>query len=641
MASYKTTSIADYLKSVKKPKTSSGNLPFISPELSKATNVPKTTITGTQLPRQTTVQEAVSAGLMKPVQQPATSYIQSGQDYIKSRQDRGLPSDASTVKKLYRDWGLEQRLGTWVGSAEQYRAMSQYENQQWESIQTGLAQTTAQAQELGEQVAKEGVTSKTGETLIPPTTPLETPETKNGLGAGQNITDTPEVQIDPDQIQDVVNNTIDQIGSTDLADIMTEVSAEGWSPEMTIAGEENQASLDALKTSTATALQTMQQNLATRGLTFSGIRTQKEEGLAADAIAKEAGINRDFALKIVQAARSEQTRREKAIQAAETNYSDALEKLGYAYNPFTDKIEKSLEAKQYELDVYKATTDTYKPPTSFQEWELAGGEEETGMSYGTWVQQNSTNPILDSLRLLQYQTQQAQTTPVPGQLVYKSNPNIAANNLPAVFTTKINVLKFIKDESEGIIPSMMILLKDPEVDVSGIFGAIKEFGYQNWGRFIPGLNRVATDKEKELMNYMTMLSNEYVYAKSGAQINEQELARLKKSMPDVGLTAEDNIRRLSDFTNVVNSIINSSLDSYGVMFAPSTPTPTYTSGFQAPDDMGLLEDDITYYMEKPEYQRQWGREQMIKDLGVHYSGLTENEISDIVYRMTNQKNWNY
>lgn len=325
--------------------------------------------------------QALQTPIKPPIQPPATSYIQSGQDYIKQRQERGLKADAATIKKLYRDWGLEQRLGTWTGSAEQYRAMGQYENQQWESIQAGIAEATKQTQELQQRVATEGITDKEGKVLKEPTEPPISGE--GGLTGGQNITDTPEIQIDTEDFSNVINNAIDSIGSTDLADIMTEVSAEGWSPEMTIAGEQKQADLDTLKTNAATALQTMQQNLAKRGLTFSGIRSQKEASLAAETIAQEAGINRDFALKIVQAARNEQQRRETAIKAAETKYMDALESLGYAYNPFTDKIEPSLEYKKLaaDLGMEKAQLLLEERRTKAAETELAKPFEEGGYIY--------------------------------------------------------------------------------------------------------------------------------------------------------------------------------------------------------------------------------------------------------------------
>lgn len=271
----------------------------------------------------------------------------------------GASKSETELKARYRELG---GIEDWTGSVSQYKWMLQQEKklvkdkedekeeEELMTVYKGGKQYTVRANTLQNWLDK-GYTTTPGDTGGAGATTKTTLTGDTGgvtTGAQVNVTDT-NVPMDTtamtDLMEDVMKDVQDVIGSTDIAAIMTEVAGEEFSPEMEIAGEEKEAQLEALKTNSAKALKTMQQNLAKRGMTFSGIRTTAEADLAAETLAAEAGINRDFAARIVNAARNEQSRRESALNVAQQNYNKYLTAAGYVYNPFTDKIEPTLEYK--------------------------------------------------------------------------------------------------------------------------------------------------------------------------------------------------------------------------------------------------------------------------------------------------------
>lgn len=237
---------------------------------------------------------------------------------------------------------------------------------------------------------------------------------------------------------------------------------------------------------------------------------------------------------------------DKEIQNAFTNtVNQARWEYEQAYKKEQDKISNDLKQQGIDIDAYKAS----QPAT--------------------------TDPTLEAIRLLTLQGLTEKYQPSQGQLYYKNSGKVASD-LPATFTDKLLTMKNFADASKGIIPSLQFLLTQPDVDVDKFSGALKEFGYQGFGRYL-GMAGNLTENEKSLFDYMTQLSNEYLYARSGAQINETEQKRLAKVMPQAGLSNADNMRRLSNFGATVDSMIKSRLDIYGVDFYGNTNTPTNLS----------------------------------------------------------------
>ena len=534
--------------------------------------------------------EGVAPTTVAPTAQlpPASSEVQAGKDYLSAHQ--GMTE--LQVKDLYRQRGFEQKYGSWTGSATQWKAMTIQD--EVEAKQQEIAKKT---EEYNKQLAIETEQAKTGQGQ----TVFNAPATDGEVS----------VQMTPDDIGNTIQDTIDKIGTTDIATLISQVSTgELTTPEMVLSEEDKKAALDKIKVASTQALQTMQQNLAKRGMSFSGIRTQAEADLAAKTLAAEAGINRDFAARIVNAARQEQTRRETALQAAEDNYNKALTQSGYVYNPFTDTIQPTLEREKFEAEQAQAAREPaktmtvgnnvyqYNPDNTLWEPIIGGTELEAPKTLSTeqgilqwntetgdWENTGYTAPkneLSDALTLLKYQ---AQTAVAPGQIVHKITGQPL--DLPANVSQKLSGLKsYIDSEGTAAYQRILELLKDPEVNTEGAIKKAQEYAYRKAGGILgkSGL----TEKEAELSDLMAIMANEYLYTRSGAQINEKEQKRLKDVQAIFGYSNSDNIRRATEFMGVLQNIINENLSIYGATFAgEQTGAPTGETNVNINDPLGI------------------------------------------------------
>ena len=327
----------------------------------------------------------------KPVEAPPmNSLTTTGKNYLSARTQANQPSDELTVKKLYRDRGFGDTYGEWRGTDAQYKAM-------WmQDIQEGINQ-------VNQRIATEGITDNQGKVLQAPTQPVPPGNTPSGTADGDTMSSSPTeefVQSSQDDFKLMTDEILKGVGTTDLSKLIQEFSGgDLTTPEFELSKEEKDVQLEDLKNAAAQGLQNIQKSLAQRGMTFSGIRTESEANFAAEVLSKESGINRQFAARIIGAARQEQGRRETALKAAETNYNKALEAQGYIYNPITNTIEKTLQRSKMEFDAALDVSDRANPkpesaPTSYKEWELAGGKEGTGKSYAQWLAQSSAKAPL-------------------------------------------------------------------------------------------------------------------------------------------------------------------------------------------------------------------------------------------------------
>lgn len=228
----------------------------------------------------------------KPITPPkvGNSKVDAGKDYIQVRTEAGLSSDITTLKGLYRERGFEDKYGTWVGSATQYRAMTQFEE-----IERKVGEAKKKVEEIEPQVdilarAKKAGMEITGKTTIETAAKYlgeELPSEEEPISAGEELTDA------------------------DFATILDEfTTGKITTPELELSKEEKEE-LDKLEGARyQSALASTQQKLASRGMAFSGIRTTAEENLAAEHMASMAGISRNLAAKIIAAARAEAQRRQ-------------------------------------------------------------------------------------------------------------------------------------------------------------------------------------------------------------------------------------------------------------------------------------------------------------------------------------------
>lgn len=271
----------------------------------------------------------------------------------------GLP----TTKPLT---GGETRVNPQTGETETYSEVTS----QW------VSQTQAAKYPPPEEL--EPGTYEFGEKTTPAGTPAGTqiPETISKV----NVT-TPDVQMP----------------TTDITSIINEITTGTLTtPEGVIAGEKRILLEETQKAAAAKALTTLQQNMAKRGMTFSGIRTEAEAQLAAESLAKMSGIALDTASDIIKAARQEQTRREQALTAVQTAQESALKAMGYVMNPYTGTIEKTLERERFEEPAAVKTFTSggnifqYDPDTGEMTMLYEAPEKEKNYQYFTDVDGNVT-----------------------------------------------------------------------------------------------------------------------------------------------------------------------------------------------------------------------------------------------------------
>lgn len=264
------------------------------------------------------------------------SSIPDGQAYVQSRLDRGLPADEASIIADYKKYGLAGKYGAWKGSAAQYKALGLFEQTQAKVTEDQAALALAQQNGYG---PNDQIQYDDKGNMIPKDQADQSgaaPDT--GASPGGSSIGSPGVLPD---------STHGQLPSTDLASIIGDITSGAFQSPQTALDQEkfaqDKADLDAAATDAMTKLQ---ENLASKGLTFSGIRTAAESAQVAVSLSKMTGLSLDYAQKIIDGAVQEQTRREKAITAAQSAQNDALKAMGYVVDPITGTLQPTLEREK-------------------------------------------------------------------------------------------------------------------------------------------------------------------------------------------------------------------------------------------------------------------------------------------------------
>ena len=309
--------------------TAATTTPIVKPSITPSATLPllPTTpgLTKTPLPLVSQAQVTTQPPIITTTDKPkvGTSLIDAGKSAIQELTNMGVSSDINTIRSNWAKFGLDTKLGNWIGSATQWNAYSKYAKDELERIETGLKQAQQTLTAGQEKVATEGITPT-------PETPTLTPST------------TP-TNLTPEQLTTV------QLSNTDIGDIINEI--ESWTaatPETVIAGEAAKLLTDDEKARAGQALVTFQQQMAKAGQAFSSIRSSGEAAIAAESLSRQSGINLDLATKIVNAARTEQTNRIKAINDAQKLQTESLKSMGYVVDPITGTLQKTLERERFE-----------------------------------------------------------------------------------------------------------------------------------------------------------------------------------------------------------------------------------------------------------------------------------------------------
>ena len=235
--------------------------------------------------------------IITPTDKPTVgvSQIDAGKQAIKDLTSIGVSTDINTIRSNWAKFGLDTKLGTWVGSAVQWNAYAKYAKD--ELGKAAVSQTDLQ-QKLYDQVVAAGATPATALNAVrqipggdPNFSPAEVGTTGETVGeTTEGTTSIPPL------------NTADLIGKIS--------SGEYKIPEIEIAKEATTLAKDKEKARAGQALENVQQDLASRGMTFSSIRTTAEAKLQAEHLANMSGISLQLAASIIEAARQEATRQE-------------------------------------------------------------------------------------------------------------------------------------------------------------------------------------------------------------------------------------------------------------------------------------------------------------------------------------------
>lgn len=367
------------------------------------------------------------------------SQIDAGKEVIKELTDLGVSTDINTIRSNWSKFGLDTKLGTWTGNAIQWNAYNKYSKDELNKIGEEAKKIQEQTTKVQEQVATEGITE----------TPTEVSKTEGG---GTGTTGEGSKVLDPNTLGTV------QLSNLDIGDIITEIeSGTAASPETVIAGEEKALLTDAEKSKVAGALETFQQQMAKAGQAFSSIRSSGEAGIAAQSLSNLSGINLDLATKIVNAARQEQTRRVNALDLQQKAQSAALESMGYVIDPITGTLQKTLAREKsetvkpvrfssgrnvYEYDPATGGITTLiegvdTPPTSYQEWMLAGEQSGTGKSYAEYLSDKG-------------ETQSEKTTALKIAAFAKARPQLEMDRGADGYVNPVNYMRLRSDFAEVI-----------------------------------------------------------------------------------------------------------------------------------------------------------------------------------------------
>jgi len=243
-------------------------------------------------------------------------------------------------------------------------------------------------------------------------------------------------------------------------------------------------------------------------------------------------------------------------------------------------------------------------PSSYQEWSLAGGLEGTGLTYADFLKGGKTKTSIDNAdfelsnsvgpggfidindyKRIRNQYSQAGFTSAdfdkqyanqylspsdrsrfnisgggatPGQIIDQQTGKPA--DVPSNISQKVATLNsFISNQARSI-NRIKELLNDKDVNMRGLTNYLQGLAY---GKPILGTLSGLNEKEKELANLIKIVGNDYLYARSGAQINESEYNRLKNTLPEFGYSKSDNITKLNNWENQLKNIINDTLSIYG------------------------------------------------------------------------------
>jgi len=302
-------------------------------------------------------------------------------DFLKKK---GIASDFNTRYDIYNRFGLGNQLGDFKGSRTQNDALlnslSGAERNAGVNINANNFEDILATRQKALTVA--GVTAPIGSAEA----------TKQLLSFGQVPTTQPTIPppVPPSQQPTPTQEPVLP------APVEPPISAEGLLPEIpggedlasqaleSVTGdatfplqlEAEEAKKSAVKLQAQRDTEAFIQDIASRGLFFSGKKAEGVSTIEADKLSELLGIDRKFALLMTEGLQTAAQNIAKEAQKGREEAIDSLEALGFAINPVTNQIEPMLAARKAISVEERAATTEARQESQFQ-LSIAKAEEQS------------------------------------------------------------------------------------------------------------------------------------------------------------------------------------------------------------------------------------------------------------------------
>lgn len=266
-------------------------------------------------------------------------------DFLKSK---GQDSSFTARKKLFTEQGLNSRLGDFSGSAEQNRALLSSLSKPATAETPATTSGAQDALAVGQARTPSGaiVDTATGQLITPP--PGQQQQASQAVSAigGQPAAASPDLgTFDLTDIPTPPPITADQI----LARARGETNIQ-------IAEQEKAIGKQRIDTATTQGIQAVRNDMASRGLFFSGARTVEEQAVRDEAVAKKLDIDIGFAKILGNAIDRAATELGKEIEDVINDAKDQrqqevdfLRSIGLAVDPRSGQMFQTLEATRLQM----------------------------------------------------------------------------------------------------------------------------------------------------------------------------------------------------------------------------------------------------------------------------------------------------
>ena len=524
-------------------------------------------------------------------------------DYLKSQNQ---DSSFSARGSLYKEQGFEQRLGPYVGSAEQNTAL--------------LKQLSSQ----GQTTTPPPVTSSPGSALTPPGS-LEDPLATTSGGGSENPSGFGTLQL-PEFDATGFLEQFDKVPSASEALAQVEsspqykLSKEKNEAMTALSVAESEAGKAQLSTQFSQDVEAFKRNFETRGLFFSGDLGVQIKQLSDSLATSKLGIDRKLAGILLDAnfdlRKQVLTDVEQIIGTAIGNNDKARESALKQLNEagltiVGNKLVPTLEAQKEFFDQNMALMKEARESRNMeltQQLQLASFEQRLNEFDALNTQRQTQNAIsIESLKIRQQNAITSQernaildqirqinlinmTAVSPGQIVNN------ATGLPVKLTETQRQRYAGYDQFVNyFVPEATTLIN--KVPTGGAVGRLMTSVQDK-----PVGQRGLNPEQEKFLVLIGDMNNTLLYLRSGKQINESEFERLKATLPSPNKTNQQNSVDITTFGRTMREIYTRELRVSGLNIAAGTPADINVLSEISDTEESTLSDEEAYQLYLQESQ---------------------------------------